>query len=54
MSEHEIGVDDLNASDVILYSINGQRVGRESLKPGAYILVKGEGSNRIAKKIIIQ
>ena len=54
VSEHEIGVDDLNASDVILYSINGQRVGRESLKPGAYILVKGEGSNRIAKKIIIQ
>lgn len=45
---------DFNPSETTIYSITGQRVNIESLKPGVYIAIMKQGSQTIAKKIIIQ
>lgn len=47
-------LNDLNLSETTIYSITGQRVNAESLKPGVYIIVTKQGAQTTAKKIIIQ
>ena len=52
----EIPIDGttIDLSKATLYSLNGQRLGSESLKPGVYIAVIKQGTQTIAKKILIQ
>lgn len=45
---------DFNPSETTIYSITGQRVNIESLKPGVYIVIMKQGTQTITKKIIIQ
>ena len=47
-------IDLLNDSDVTIYTISGQRVGRGSLKPGVYLVELKKGSDRTFQKMIIK
>ena len=46
--------DFLNDTEVTIYTINGQRVGRGSLKPGVYLVESKNGAETSSKKIIIK
>ena len=44
----------IDLSKATVYSLTGQRVNPESIKTGVYIAVMKQGTQTIAKKIIIQ
>lgn len=50
----ELCLEELDLSECILYTLQGQRVSYGSLTPGVYIAVATRGSSKIAKKIIIK
>ena len=54
LEEVVINPQQIDPSNMTIYSITGQRVNANPLKPGIYILVMKQDTQTIAKKIIIQ
>ena len=54
LDEVVIDPQQIDPTTMTLFSITGQRVNTSSLMPGVYIAVMKQGSQTIAKKIIIQ
>ncbi len=49
-----VSSQDLNPAECTIYSITGQKINSEQLKPGVYILESRQGNQRITQKIIIE
>lgn len=54
LEEYALNPEDIDPKTMTVYSITGQRVHNESLKPGTYIVVMKQGTQTKTKKIIIQ
>lgn len=49
-----IDLQDFNLNECTIYSITGQKITSDHLRPGVYILDSQQGNQRITKKIIIE
>ena len=54
VEEHTFDYTDLDLSKADIFSITGQRINAQSLRPGVYIVVSGQASQRTVQKVIIK